>query len=152
TQVVTQFRRTAPESSFGAVFLLAVLVVSAGWGLWLAVATSLVSAVVYVHFHMETNGALLPVHDQDITAILVFLPVALLTNLLVGQARLRAADAAALAGQQAALRHVATLVARGSHPDEVYPVAVAELAGGLGMDHVGLLLYQDDGTAAVLAS
>lgn len=152
TLVVTQLRRTAPESSFGAVFLLGVLVVSAGWGMWLAVATSLVSAVVYVHFHVETQGALLPIHDQDITAILVFLPVALLTNLLVGQARLRAADAAALAGQQAALRHVATLVARGSHPDEVYPVAVAELAGGLGMDHVGLLLYQDDGTAAVLAS
>ncbi|WP_237165807.1 GAF domain-containing protein [Mycolicibacterium peregrinum] len=152
TLVVTQLRRSAPESSFGAVFLLGVLVVSAGWGRWLAVSTSLVSAVVYVHFHMETHGALLPIHDQDIAAILVFLPVALLTNVLVGQARLRAADAAALAGQQAALRHVATLVARGSHPDEVYPAAVAELAGGLGMDHVGLLLYQDDATATVLAS
>lgn len=152
TLVVTHLRRSAPESSFGAVFLLGVLVVSAGWGRWLAVATSLVSAVVYVHFHMETHGALLPIHDQDVAAILVFLPVALLTNVLVGQARLRAADAAALAGQQAALRHVATLVARGAHPDEVYPAAVAELAGGLGMDHVGLLLYKDDATAAVLAS
>ncbi len=81
--VVTQLRRAAPESSFGAVFLLGVLVVSAGWGMWLAVATSLVSAVVYVHFHMETHGAVLPVHDQDIAAILVFLPVALLTNILV---------------------------------------------------------------------
>ncbi|MUL81687.1 GAF domain-containing protein [Mycobacterium sp. CBMA247] len=152
TLVVTQLRRVAPENSFGAVFLLGVLVVSAGWGMRLAVATSLVSAVVYVHFHMETHGALLPIHTRDVAAISIFVPVALLTNVLVGQARLRAADAAALAEQQAALRRVATLVARGSHPDEVFPVAVAELAGGLGMDHVGLLLYQDDGTAVVLAS
>ncbi len=91
--------------------------------------------------------------DQDITAILVFLPVALLTNLLVGQARLRAADTAALAGQQAAARlrsHPGE--ARGSHlPTRVTRWPSRQLAGGLGMDHVGLLLYQDDGTAAVLA-
>lgn len=152
TLVVTQLRHVAPESSFGAVFLLGVLVVSAGWDLPLAVTTSLVSALVYVHFHMETHGALLPSETRDVAAVSIFVPVALLTNLLVAQARLRAADAAALAGQQAALRRVATLVARGSHPDEVYPAAVAELAGGLGLGHVGLLLYRDDGTAAVLAS
>ena len=53
----------------------------------------------------------------------------------------------ALAKQQAALRAVATLVARGAEPSEVYPVAVAELARGLGVEHVTLMGYDDDGGA-----
>ena len=70
---------------------------------------------------MDTNGAIVPIHPQDAVAILIFLPVALLANILAGQARLRAAEAEqrrreadALAEQQAALRRVATLVARGT--------------------------------------
>lgn len=152
TLVVTELRRIAPESSFGMVFLLGVLVISAGWGIWPALATSVASTAVYVYFHMLNHGALFPMYAQDVAAISIFVPVALLTNLLVGQARLRAADAAALAAQQAALRRVATLVARGSPPEAVYPIAVDELAGGLGIDHVGLLRYDADATAVVLAS
>lgn len=180
TLLVYLLRRVAPESTFGAVFLLGVLVVSAGWGMRLALATSVASALVYVHFHMETHGALLPTHPRDIAAIAIFVPVALMTNVLVGQARVRAAEAeqrrheadraaaaareaqhliaashaevSALAEQQTALRRVATLVAQGAPPDEVYPAAVDELAGGLGLDHVALLLFPGDGSAMVLAS
>ena len=45
--LVLLLKRVAPENAFGAVFLLGVLVVSAGWGFGLAVATSLASAAVY---------------------------------------------------------------------------------------------------------
>ena len=58
----------------------------------------------------------------------------------------------ALAKQQAALRAVATLVARGAEPSEVYPVAVSELARGLGVEHVTLVGYDDDGVGVVLAT
>src|SRR5689334_16032927 len=92
TLLVNQLHRIAPSNAFGALFLLGVLVVSAGWGLRLAVATSLVSATVYVYFHMETMGTLIPRHPQDVVSILIFLPVALLANALAGQARLRAAE------------------------------------------------------------
>ncbi|ULN36234.1 GAF domain-containing protein [Mycolicibacterium smegmatis] len=173
-------QKVAPESTFGTVFLLGVLVVSAGWGMRLSVATSLLSALVYVHFHMETHGALMPIYSEDIASIAVFIPVALLANILVGQARLRTAEAeqrtveadraaaaaqeaqklieashaevSELAAQQAALRRVATLVARGSPPEEVYPAAVDELAAGFGLDHVALLLFPGDGISTVLAS
>ena len=147
-------------------FLLGVLVVSAGWGFRLAVATTLASALVYVQFHMETSGAFIPTHPQDAVAILIFLPVALLANILAGQARLRAAEselrrreaeashaeASALAEQQAALRRVATLVARGVDPSEVYPAAVAELSRGLGIDNVALLRYESDEALVLLAN
>lgn len=152
-------RRLAPGSACGALFLFGVLVISAGWGMRLAVATSLASAVTYVHFHMQTNGGMLPAHAEDVVALTIFLPLAFLINVLVGQARLRSIEARAgrraadlAAGQQAALRRVATLVARGSGPEEVYPAAVAELAGGLGIDHVALLQYCDDAAPVVLAS
>lgn len=86
-------QKVAPESTFGTVFLLGVLVVSAGWDMRLSVATSLLTALVYVHFHMETHGALMPIYSEDIASIAVFIPVALLANILVGQARLRTAEA-----------------------------------------------------------
>lgn len=150
--LVVQLKRVAPENAFGAVFLLGVLVVSAGWGFGLAIATSLASAAVYVYFHLEGSDSLVP-------ALFVFLPLALLANFLAGQARLRAAEseerrreAAALARQQAALRRVATLVARGAAPADVYPVAVAELARGLDLEHVTLAKFEPDDVCVVLAA
>jgi signal transduction histidine kinase len=164
--LVYRLKQIAPENAFGALFLLGVLVVSAGWGFRLAVATSLLSALVYVYFHLETHNAFVPMHPQDWVAILIFLPVALLANVLAGQARLRAAEselrrreaeaahaaASALAEQQAALRRVATMVARGVDPSEVYPAAVAELSRGLGIDNVALLHYQADQALVLLAT
>ena len=149
TLIVLYLTRVAPENAFGAIFLLGVLVVSAGWSIGLAVATSIASTLVYLLFHLDGIAA----------ALFVFLPVALLANVLAGQARLRAAEAEdrrreadALAAQQAALRRVATLVARGADPDDVYPVTVAELARGLAVEHVTLVRFDDGDTCTVLAA
>jgi signal transduction histidine kinase len=159
TLLVYRLKQITPENAFGALFLLGVLVVSAAWGFRLAVATSLASAVVYVYFHLETSGSFIPMHAKDAMAIIIFLPVALLANILAGQARLRRreaeashAEASALAEQQAALRRVATLVARGVDPSEVYQAAVAELSRGLGIDNVALLRYETEEVLVLLAS
>jgi signal transduction histidine kinase len=159
TLLVHQLREVASGNAFGALFLLGILAVSAGWGFRLAVATSLASALVYDYFHLETTGAFVPAHAQDAVAIIVFLPVALLANILAGHARLRAAEseqrgreAAALAEQQAALRRVATLVARRVETSDVYPAAVTELSSGLGIDSVVLLQYASDDAWVLLAS
>lgn len=152
TLVVLALKRVAPDDAFGAVFLLGVLVVSAGWGFGLSVATSVASALVYTYFHLEGRDSLAP-------AVGVFLTLALVTNVLVGQARLRTAEAeqrrreaTGLAVAQAALRRVATLVARGAPIAEVYDVAVSELAHSLGAQHVTLLRYESDEHAVVLAT
>lgn len=149
TLVVLYLTRVAPENAFGAIFLLGVLVISAGWGFGLAIATSIASALVYLSFHLDGVTA----------ALTVFLPVALLANVLAGQARLRALEAeqrrreaAALATQQEALRRVATLVARGAEPAAVYPVTVTELARGLDVVHVTLVRFDADDTCTVLAA
>src|SRR5258705_223051 len=62
------------------------------------------------------------------------------------------AEVSALAEQQAALRRVATLVARGVDPAQVYPAAVAELSRGLGIDNVALLRYESGEALVLLAN
>ncbi|MGW0158012.1 GAF domain-containing sensor histidine kinase [Mycobacterium sp. NPDC003323] len=150
--LVSALRLVAPENAFGALLLLGVLVISAGWDFPLALATSLASAGVYVYLHLEGRDSLAP-------ALAVFLTLALLTNVLVGQARLRAAEAEQrrsqadqLAGQQAALRRVATLVARSAELAEVYAVAVRELAHSLDVDHVTLVRFDSDDSCVVVAA
>src|SRR6201988_1886219 len=92
TLVVQRLKEIAPENAFGVLFLIGGLVASAAGGFRLGVATTLASAAVYVQFHMDTGVGLIPKHPQDALAILIFLPVALLANVLAGQAPLRAAE------------------------------------------------------------
>ena len=165
TPLVYRLKQVGPEA-YGAIFLLGVLVISAGWGFGLAVATSIASAVVYFYFHVEDSGVLVPDEAKNFVALLVFLPVALSANILGRQARIRAIEseqrrheadmaastASALADQQAALRRVATLVARGVSPAEIYPTAVAELSRGLKVQNVTLLRYAQEGAHVVVGA
>ena len=164
TLLVFVLKRFAPDNAFGALFMLGVLVVSAGWGFGLAVLTTLASAVVYMVFHLGTDG-FIPTEKADWVAIVIFLPVALLANVLVGQARLRTAEAEQrrreaeashvelrlLADQQAALRRVATLVAQGVKPSEVFSAVTYELARCLGVHHSALVRFEADGAALLIA-
>jgi signal transduction histidine kinase len=56
-----------------------------------------------------------------------------------------------LAEQQASLRRVATLVARGVDPSEVFAMVADELARCLNVAHAALVRRDSDGTAVILA-
>ena len=164
TVLVFALERWSPGHAFGAVFLLGVLVISASWGFGLALTTTLVSAAVYMSFHLGDDG-FKPLEKEDWTAIVIFLPIALLANLLVGQARVRAAEAEVrrneaeqskdeirvLAEQQAALRRVATLVAQAMSPSEVFAAVADELAQRLGLAHSALIRFEPDGSSLLIA-
>jgi signal transduction histidine kinase len=62
------------------------------------------------------------------------------------------ADLRVLAEQQAALRRVATLVARGVAPTEVFSAVSGELAQCLGVHNAGLCRLEPDGTATLVAA
>ena len=87
--VVWWFRTTGSEQSFRAIFLLGVLVMSAAWGFGLSLATTLVSAAFYFYFHLDHDG---PIVADDFFVLFVFLPIALLANVLGRQAQLRATE------------------------------------------------------------
>ncbi|MCW2627808.1 GAF domain-containing protein [Mycobacterium sp.] len=57
-----------------------------------------------------------------------------------------------LADEQAALRRVATLVARGAAPAEVFSAVAAELARVLVVQHASVWRYEPDGAATLLAA
>ena len=57
-----------------------------------------------------------------------------------------------IADEQAALRRVATLVARGAPPAEVFAAVTAEAGQVLGTDHTGLFRYDTDGGATAVGA
>jgi signal transduction histidine kinase len=61
------------------------------------------------------------------------------------------AEVQRLAEQQAALRRVATLVARGAAPDAVFAAVIAEVGRLLGAAQVGLARYEGDREISVVA-
>jgi signal transduction histidine kinase len=166
TVLVRLLMVVAPGNTFGAVYLLGVLVVSAQWDFGLSAFTTLASTLAYTYVHFENEGSYHPTEFAGWIAVLIFLPIALLTNVLAGQARLRTAEAdqrrreaetsrdeiRLLADQQAALRRVATLVARAAAPSAVFSAVARELAGCLGAPHSTLCRYEPDGSATLLAS
>ncbi|MDX6503824.1 MAG: hypothetical protein QOE29_949, partial [Gaiellaceae bacterium] len=62
------------------------------------------------------------------------------------------AELARLAGEQAALRRVATLVARGVPPAEVFSAVAEEVERLLGAEATGIARLEPDGTMAIVAS
>jgi signal transduction histidine kinase len=158
TVLVYLLKQIAPMSPFGIVYLLGVLVVSTGWGFGLSTLMSLASALAFDYYRMRPES-IVPTKAQDWVAIGVFLAVALSANTLAGLARSRAVEAnqrrreaESLAEQQAALRRVATLVARGLPPSDVFSAVAAELAMCLRVQHSALVSYQPDGAALLLAA
>jgi signal transduction histidine kinase len=61
------------------------------------------------------------------------------------------ADAARLAGEQAALRRVAELVARGAAPAVVLEAVAAEACALVGVDSTALLRFDADGSSTIVA-
>lgn len=165
TLLVYALMRTAGGNVFGVIFLLGILAVSTVWGLRLGALTTLASTVVYVFFHrLQTGRGLLAATLSDAAAVGVFLVVALSAATLAGLARLRAREAdrrrreveashdqlGHLAEHQAALRRVATLVARGADPSEVFAAVSDELAHCLHAVNAGLLRFEPDGRGYVV--
>jgi signal transduction histidine kinase len=166
TLLVYLLKRFAPENTCGILYLLGVLVISIGWGFGLAAAMSLASAFAFIYFHMGRGGDFIPNEPQDWAAIVIFMVVALLANGVAQLARSRAVEAdqrrreaeasrdelGVLVEQQAALRRVATLVARGVPPSEVFSAVARELAQSLGVCNSALFRYEPDGTGVLLAA
>jgi signal transduction histidine kinase len=71
-----------------------------------------------------------------------------------GRAELAASEARAreLANEQAALRRVATLVAQGASPDELFSAVAKEVAGVIDAPVVGINRYEADGTYTIVGN
>jgi signal transduction histidine kinase len=151
TLSVVVLRTLAPMDTFGVVYLFGALVVAIGWGTGLAAVTSVVSALGFGYFRDWPNDSFDPTDLRNWVVIGVFLVITLLANTLAAEARSRAAEAERSAERQAALRRVATAVAQGLPPSDVFATVTTELAHALHAQHAALFRYEADGTAVLVA-
>jgi two-component system sensor histidine kinase KdpD len=86
-------RELVPVVSTGVVYMLAVLLVSSRWGLWLGLLTAVLSGAAFNFFHLPPTGRFTIADEQNWVALVIFLVVAAVTSKLADAARSRAAEA-----------------------------------------------------------
>jgi signal transduction histidine kinase len=164
TGVVIVLKDFAPGSAFGVMYLLGILLVSTVWGFGVSAATSMASALAFDYFR-DWPGRF-SVGVDDLAVIGAFVLVALVANTLAYLVRTRAVEAdqrrgeaersrdqlRVLAELQSSLRRVATQVAHGGTPSEVFSAVADELARCLDVHHATLVRFEVDGGSVLLAT
>jgi two-component system sensor histidine kinase KdpD len=93
TAAVYPLKQVTTVSSLGVVYLFGVVVVSAFWGLWLGVATSVLSAAAFNFFHLPPVGRFTLAGSSEWVALGAFFVAALATSSVGELARRRALEA-----------------------------------------------------------
>ncbi|HTF48114.1 MAG TPA: GAF domain-containing sensor histidine kinase [Pseudonocardia sp.] len=144
-------------------YLLAVVVVALAGGLVPALAAAVAAAVLMDHYFIPPLNDFAIADSDNVVTLVAFVLAAAATSLVVGLgARRREAEALAtanaesreelrvLADEQAALRRVATLVARGVTATEVFAAVAHEVGSVLGADTSTIVRLDPDGEVTVL--
>jgi signal transduction histidine kinase len=145
-------------------YLIAVVIVGLIGGLLPALAAAVGATVLVDYYFIQPLDAFAVADPNNVVALVSFL-VAGAVSSVVGLAARRTqeaetlADAIAesreelrvLAGEQAALRRVATLVARGVPPAEIFPAVAREVGGIFDADATPIARLDSDGLATVVA-
>jgi signal transduction histidine kinase len=159
TAVIFGLEPGVPVSALAGLYVLPVLPVAAGWGLSPALIVAVGSALAFDFFFFPPLFALTP-SDAHIEAILVISGMtAVVVSGLSGRVRRRAGEAESLAREvqrvaeeQAALRRVATLVARAALPEQVFAAVTTEVGRLLSADVTLMSRYDPDGGATVVGA
>ncbi|MDT7633942.1 MAG: hypothetical protein QOI50_5872, partial [Pseudonocardiales bacterium] len=150
-------------SSQTLLYLLVVVVVALVGGLLPALATAVAAAVLMDHYFVPPLGDFAVADSHNVVTLVAFVLVAAAASSVVGLgARRREAQATAtanaesreelrvLAEEQAALRRVATLVARGVTATEAFAAVAHEVGTVLGADATTIVRLDPDGAVTVL--
>src|SRR5882672_12764851 len=146
-------RSHVPEVLFGVLLLAVVLAVARFAGIMYALPVGVVTILAFDWYFLP------PLRGLDAGTALVlglFLVMAVGVSGFATHARRRVARSeearGALADEQAALRRVATLVARQPSPAEVFAAVTEEAGKLLHLDTAHLLVYNGDGTATAVGA
>lgn len=139
-----------------AVDVLVVLAISRYWDIPFAVTVGVASVVALDWYSIPpTHDSAIP-DARNLVALSAYLLMASLLGELAVRARRRAVlterARSALAGEQAALRRVATLVARETPPEAVFAAVTQEVGRLLDADLATMVRYEADGGATVVAA
>jgi two-component system, OmpR family, sensor histidine kinase KdpD len=135
----------APAVSLGVLYLLAVLLVSTLWGLWLGVATGIAAAAAFIWFHLPPTGRLAIAEAENSVALLVFLVAAVLASSLAEVARSRAREAQLRRREADLAAELARLLLGSPAPRATLPVAAKRIADALDLVSAAIVLEPVDG-------
>jgi signal transduction histidine kinase len=145
-------------------YLIAVVVVGLIGGLLPALAAAVAAAVLVTYFFIQPIDAFSIANPNNAAALVAFVVAGALSS-VVGLAARRTQEAESLAAtiaesreelrvlaeQQAALRRVATLVARGTPPAEILPAVAREVGRVFAADATNIVRLESDGAVIALA-
>jgi signal transduction histidine kinase len=140
----------------GVAYVAGVVAIAHYWGVAYAVPVALAGLLAYDWYYVP------PIHPSEfpdsanLVELIVYLAIGVLVGELAAFAGRRAdvyeAARSELAEEQAALRRVATLVARQPSPAQVFATVTEEVGRLLGVEDTRLIRYEPDGSATVVAS
>ncbi|HEY6763043.1 MAG TPA: GAF domain-containing protein [Baekduia sp.] len=150
--VVALLEPRVPALGLGVLYLLAVVPIAFAFGAAAAAAVSLASMVVFSFFFLDPRYTLDPGSAQRWEVLVAFLVSSLVVSELAARSRRAVQRSTRLADEHAALRRVATLVARGDDPPEVFAAVAREVAMLLGVDATHMVRFEPGGAAAIAGS
>jgi len=93
TGLVYALKEVVPVVSTGVLYMLAVLLVSSRWGLWLGIATAVLSAIAFNFFHLPPTGRFSIAESENWVALGVFVVAAVVVSTLAARGNTRAEEA-----------------------------------------------------------
>jgi signal transduction histidine kinase len=136
--------------------IAAVLAMLRFWGVAYAVPAAVAGLLAFDWFYIPPTHPHAFPNTESIVDLIVFLAVGILIGELAARAGRRAATSelarSELADEQAALRRVATLVAQGASPPEVFAAVTEEVGRLLPVDFASMGRYEPDDTVVAIGA
>jgi two-component system sensor histidine kinase KdpD len=140
TLAIYPLKSIAPTVSLSVVYLPAVLLVAAYWGLTLGLLTSIASALAFNFFHLPPTGRFTLADSRDWVALVAFILVALVVSTMAELARGRAAEAERRRREADLAATLARELLAGDHTQDALRATARRLAEALGLSSVTLEL------------
>jgi two-component system, OmpR family, sensor histidine kinase KdpD len=145
TGVIYGLEHLAPVVSLSVVYLPAVLLVSAYWGLTLGIATSLLSAAEFNFFHLPPVGRFTIADSGNWVAVGAFTFVAVVVSTIAELARSRALEAERQRGEADLAAALARELLGGGDTRASLPAAARRVAEALAIPSAAIELGEADG-------
>jgi two-component system sensor histidine kinase KdpD len=140
TLAIYPLKSVAPTVSLSVVYLPAVLVIAAYWGLTLGLLTSVASAAAFNFFHVPPIGDFTIADSRNWVALVAFILVALVVSTMAEVARGRAAEAERRRREADLAATLARELLAGEHTQDALRAAARRLAEALGLTSATLEL------------
>jgi two-component system sensor histidine kinase KdpD len=140
TAVIFGLRELVPVLSTGVVYMLAVLLVSSYWGVWLGLVTAVLSGAAFNFFHIPPTGRFTIADGENWVALVVFLVAAVVVSALANVARERAEEAERRRREADLSAEMARLLLSGTNADEALAAVGQRIAQAFELPSVAVEL------------